>query len=102
MIPIPQTGKMKKLDQATFRGEGWQLVTDGRAIQSVLKAIGAKDDDYRCVYVLRRVDDTVVSVPGSTSLLEVWAGWHKFPRKGSIFVCLYDRGKSYTEQGNES
>ncbi len=101
MIPTPQTGKMKKLDQNTFRGQGWQLVTDNGALKSILKAIGVKDDDYRCVYVLTGVDDTVVSAPGSTSLLEVWAGWHQVPHNGSIFVCLYDRGEAYTEQGQE-
>jgi hypothetical protein len=102
MIPTPQTGKMKKLDQNTFRGQRWQLITDNRALKSILKAIGVKDDDYRCVYVLTGVDDTVVSAPGSTSLLEVWAGWHQVPHNGSIFVCLYDRGEAYTEQGCES
>ena len=49
MIPTPQTGKMKKLDPAAFHAKGWQLVTDNQAIKSVLKAIGVKDDDYRCV-----------------------------------------------------
>ncbi len=93
---------MKKLDQATFRGEGWRLVTDNQALQSILKAIGVKDDDYRCIYALTGVDDTVVSASGSTALLEVWAGWHQVPHNGSIFVCLYDRGKAYTEQGQES
>lgn len=93
---------MKKLDQATFQGEGWQVVTNSKAIQSVLKAISVNDDDYRCVYVLTGVDDTLVSVSGSTSLLEVWAGWHKVPRNGSMFVCLFDRGEAYTEQGHES
>jgi hypothetical protein len=102
MIPTPQTGKMKKLDQATFRGERWQLVTGNQALGSILKAIGVKDDDYCCVYVLTGVDDTVVSASGSNSLLEVWAGWHQVPRMGSIFVCLYDRGEAYTEQGHES
>jgi hypothetical protein len=101
MIPTSQTGKMKKLDQVTFRGEGWRLVTDNQALQSILKAIGVKDDDYRAVYALTGIDNTVVSTSRSTSLLEVWAGWHQVPRKGSIFVCLYDRGKSYTEQGYE-
>jgi hypothetical protein len=102
MIPTPQTGKMKKLDQNTFRGQGWQLVTDNQALKSILKAIGVKDDDYRCVYVLTGIDETVVSACGSTSLLEVWAGWHQVPHNGSIFVCLYDRGEAYTEQGCES
>jgi hypothetical protein len=101
MIPTPQTGKMKKLDQVTFRGEGWQMVTDNQALGSILKAIGVKNDDYRCVYVLTGVDNTVVPASGSTALPEVWAGWHKLPRQGSIFVCLYDRGKSYTEPGHE-
>jgi hypothetical protein len=101
MIPTPQTGKMKKLDQNTFRGQGWQLVTDNQALKSILKAIGVKDDDYRCVYVLTGVDETVVSACGSTALLEVWAGWHQVPHNGSIFVCLYDRGEAYTEQGQE-
>ena len=58
---------MKKLDQATFRGEGWQLVTDSQAIASILKAIAVKDDEYRSMYVLTGVDEAVVSVPGSTS-----------------------------------
>ena len=98
MIPTPQTGKMIKLDPATFQGMDWQIVTDNQAIKSVLKGIGVKDDDYRCVYVLTGVDDTVVSASGSASLLEVWAGWHKLPSNGSAFVCLYDRGKAYTEQ----
>jgi hypothetical protein len=102
MIPTSQTGKMKKLDQATFRGEGWRLVTDSQALQSILKAIGVKDDDYRSIYALTGVDDTVVSASVSTSLLEVWAGWHQVPHNGSVFVCLYDRGKAYTEQGQES
>lgn len=97
MIPTRQTAKMKKLDQATFRGKGWQLVTDSQAIRSILKAINVEDDDYRCVYVLTGVDETVVSASGSTSLLEVWAGWHQVPHNGSIFVCLYDRGKAYIE-----
>jgi hypothetical protein len=101
MIPKSQAGKMKKLDRATFRGEGWQLVTDSQAIASILKAIAVKDDEYRSMYVLTGVDQAVVSVPGSTSLLEVWAGWHKEPRNGRAFVCLYDRGKAYTEQGQE-
>jgi hypothetical protein len=92
---------MKKLDQTTFRGEGWELVTDSEAIGSILKAIDVKDDDYRCLYVLTGVDDTVISASGSTSLLEVWAGWHEVPHNGSIFVCLYDRGQAYTEQGQE-
>jgi hypothetical protein len=102
MIPTPQTGKMKKLDPAAFHAKGWQLVSDNQAIKSVLKAIGVKDDDYRCVYVLTGVDTTVVSTSGSTALLEVWAGWHQVPRHGSAFVCLYDRGKAYSEQGQES
>ncbi len=102
MIPTSQTGKMKKLDQATFQGERWQVVTNSKAIVSVLKAISVNDDKYRCVYVLTGVDDTVVSASGSTSLLEVWAGWHKIPRDGSMFVCLYDRGEAYTEQGQKS
>ncbi len=93
---------MKKLDQATFRGEGWQLVTDSQAIKSVLKAIGVNDDDYRCVYVLTGIDNSIVSASSSTSVLEVWAGWHQVPHKGSAFVCLYDRGEAYTEQGYES
>lgn len=93
---------MKKLDQATFQGEGWQVVTNSKAIESVLKAIRVNDDDYRCVYVLTGVDKAVVSVSGSTSLLEVWASWHKIPRNGSAFVCLYDRGEAYTEQEHES
>ncbi len=49
MIPTPQTGKMKKLDPATFQGKGWQLITDSQAIRSILKAIGVKDDDYHCL-----------------------------------------------------
>ena len=95
MIPTPQTGKMKKLDPATFREKGWQLITDSQAIR-------VNDDDYRSLYALTGVDNTVVSASGSTSLLEVWAGWHKVPHNGSVFVCLYDRGKVYTEQGHES
>ena len=47
MIPTSQTGKIKKLDQATFQAEGWQVVTNSKAIQSVLKAISVNDDDYR-------------------------------------------------------
>jgi hypothetical protein len=57
----------------TFRGQGWRLVTDNQALKSIFKAIGVKDDDYRCVYVLAGIDETVVSASGSTSLLEVWA-----------------------------
>jgi len=102
MIPTPQTGKMKKLDPATFREKGWQLITDSQAIRSILKAIRVNDDDYRSLYALTGVDNTVVSASGSTSLLEVWAGWHQVPHNGSVFVCLYDRGKVYTEQGHES
>ncbi len=45
MIPTPQTGKMIKLDPATFQGMDWQIVTDNQAIKSVLKGIGVKDDD---------------------------------------------------------
>ena len=86
---------MKKLDPATFREKGWQLITDSQAIR-------VNDDDYRSLYALTGVDNTVVSASGSTSLLEVWAGWHQVPHNGSAFVCLYDRGKVYTEQGHES
>jgi hypothetical protein len=92
MIPTPQTGKMKKLDPETFQAKGWQLVTDNQAIKSILKAISVNDDNYRCVYVLTGVDDTLVSTSASTSVLEVWAGWHQVPSNGSAFVCLYDRG----------
>jgi hypothetical protein len=60
MIPTPQTGKMIKLDPETFQGMDWQIVTDNQAIKSVLKGIGVKDDDYRCVYVLTGDNDTVV------------------------------------------
>ena len=101
MIPTPQTGKMKKLDPETFQAKGWQLVTDNQAIKSVLKAISVNDNNYRCVYVLTGVGDTLVSATGSTSLLEVWAGWHQVPSNGSAFVCIYDRGTAYTEQGKE-
>lgn len=94
MIPTSQTGKMKKLDQATFRTQGWRLVTDDQAIRSILKAICVNNDDYRCLYVLRGVDDTLISTSGSTPLLEVWAGWHQVPHNGSLFVCLYDRGQT--------
>ncbi len=52
MIPTQQTGKMKKLDPATFREKGWQLITDSQAIRSILKAIRVNDDDYRSLYVL--------------------------------------------------
>ncbi|MBD0301065.1 MAG: hypothetical protein ICV85_02485 [Tolypothrix sp. T3-bin4] len=94
---------MKKLDPSTFREKGWQLITDRQAIRSILKAIGVNDDDYRSLYVLTGVDNTVVSASGSTSLLEMWAGWHQVPHSnGSAFVCLYDRGKAYTEQGQDS
>lgn len=48
MIPRQQTGTMKKLNQATFQGKNWQLVTDHQALKSVLKAISVKNDDYRC------------------------------------------------------
>lgn len=102
MIPTPQTGKMKKLDQATFHGKGWRLVTDNQAIHSILRAFSIKDDVYRSLYVLSGVDDTVVPASSSTSLLEIWASCHKVPRNGSVFVCLYDRGKVYTKQGYES
>lgn len=97
MIPRPQTGNMKKLDQSTFRGEGWERVTDSQELLSILQAIEVNDDEYRCMYVLTGADEHVVSASGSTSLLEVWAGWHEIPHSGSIFVCLYDRGKSYAE-----
>ncbi|MBW4544566.1 MAG: hypothetical protein KME25_08995 [Symplocastrum torsivum CPER-KK1] len=50
---------MKKLDPATFREKGWQLITDRQAIRSILKAIGVNDDDYRSLYVLTGVDNTV-------------------------------------------
>ena len=98
MIPRPQTGTMKKLDQATFQGNNWQLITNQQALKSILKAIGVKDDDYRCLYILTRVDDTAVAAT-NTFYLKVWAGWHQVPRNSSIFVCLYDKGKSYTQQG---
>ena len=101
MIPRPQTGNMKKLDQATFQGKSWQLITDQQALKSVLKAIGVKDDDYRCVYILTGLGNTVVA-PSSTPCLEVWAGWHQVPRNGSVFVCLYDRGQAYAPQGYDS
>ncbi len=78
MIPRPQTGNMKKLDQATFQGNNWQLITDNQALKSILKAIGVKDNDYRCVYILTGFGDTVVAT-SSTSCLEVWAGWHQAP-----------------------
>lgn len=47
MIPRPQTGTMKKLNQVAFQGNNWQLITDNQSLKSVLKAIGVKDDDYR-------------------------------------------------------
>lgn len=101
MIPTPQIGKMKKLNQTTFRGEGWELVTDTQVIQSMLEALGIDNDDYRCAYVLTGLDDTTICGQGFSALLEVWAGWHEEPHKGSIFVCLYDRGKTYVEQNQE-
>ncbi|MGB7440274.1 MAG: hypothetical protein WA919_04340 [Coleofasciculaceae cyanobacterium] len=97
MIPIPKTGKMKKLDQANFREEGWQLVTSNQPIKSVLKTIGVRNDDYRSLYILRGVDQTLFQSFGSTFMLEVWAGWHQEPSQGSAFVCLYDRGKVYPD-----
>ena len=97
MIPISQTGQMKKLDQLTFQGKGWELVTDSQELLSILQAIEVNDDEYRCMYVLTGADEHGVCVSGSTCLLEVWAGWQEIPHTGSIFVCLYDRGKSYTE-----
>ena len=101
MIPRPQTGTMKKLDQATFQGNNWQLITDNQALKSVLKAIGVKDDDYRCAYILTGLGDNAIAAINNPCL-EVWAGWHQVPRNGSVFVCLYDRGKSYTQQGYDS
>ena len=32
MISILKTGNTKKRDETTFRGMGWQLVTDNQAI----------------------------------------------------------------------
>jgi hypothetical protein len=93
MIPRPQTGTMKKLDQVTFKGKNWQLITDQQALKSILKAISVKDDDYRCVYILTGFCDTLVAA-SNTPCLEVWAGWHQVPHHGSIFVCLYDRGQA--------
>ncbi len=99
MISILKTGNTKKRDQTTFCGREWQLIADNQAILSILKAIGVKNDEYRSMYILTGVDNTVVSGSGSTSLLEVWAGWHKEPYNGSLFVCLYDRGKIYKDEG---
>ncbi|MGB5962028.1 MAG: hypothetical protein WBG73_15270 [Coleofasciculaceae cyanobacterium] len=52
---------MKKLHQATFQGKNWQLITDNQAIKSALKAIGVKDDDYRCAYILTGLGDNTVA-----------------------------------------
>ena len=98
MIPRPQTGTMKKLDQATFQGNNWQLITDNQALKSILKAIGVKDDDYRCAYILTGLGDNAVAAINNPCL-EVWASWHHVPRHGSVFVCLYDRGQAYRQQG---
>lgn len=100
MIPRPQTGTMKKLDQATFQGKNWQLITDQQALKSILKAIAVKDDDYRCIYILTGFEAAVTAT--NTPCLEVWAGWHQVPRNSSIFVCLYDRGQAYGQQGYDS
>lgn len=89
---------MKKLDQSTFREESWELVTHSQQIQSILTAIGVKDDEYCSMYILTGVDEALISTSGSTSLLEVWAGWHEKPCNGRVYVCLFDRGAAYTEQ----
>jgi hypothetical protein len=100
MIPRPQTGTMKKLNQVAFQGNNWQLITDNQALKSVLKAIGVKDDDYRCAYILTGFGDNTIAAINHRCL-EVWAGWHQVPRSGSVFVCLYNI-KSYTQQGYNS
>jgi hypothetical protein len=92
---MSQIGQQRKLDPMTFRGERWQLVTDTQAIKSVLKAIGARDDDYRALYVY--TDKAEAKSP-----MECWAGWHQVPSNGSLFVCLYDRGELYNPWGDES
>lgn len=97
MISMHKTGKIRKLDQVNFRGESWQLVTSNQPIKSMLKTIGVRNNDYRSLYILRGVNQSLFQSFGSTFMLEVWASWQREPHQDSDFVCLYDRGKVYSD-----
>ena len=70
---------MKKLNQVAFHGNNWQLITDNQSLNSVLKAMGVKDDPYSFTYRPTRFRDLPIAVIHSRYLV-VWARWAPVPR----------------------